>query len=131
MGVPEHEQRDYEFAKKYDLPIKTVIKNKNSSSETLNEAYTEDGLLINSKEFNNLDNNTAKTKITEKLTQIKLGKTHTTYHLRDWLISRQRYWGTPIPMFYSENEEILPVPENELPVLLPDAKKFMPTGQSP
>ena len=131
MGVPAHDQRDYEFAKKYDLPIKMVIKDKNSKKETLNQAYTEDGILIHSAEFNNLDNNIAKTKITEKLTKIKLGTQHTTYHLRDWLISRQRYWGTPIPIFYSENEEILPVPENELPVLLPNAKKFMPTGRSP
>tara|TARA_B110000438_G_scaffold186589_1_gene178277 strand:- start:16405 stop:18843 length:2439 start_codon:yes stop_codon:yes gene_type:complete len=131
MGVPAHDERDYIFAKKYNLPIKIVVSPDGSKDIELNQAYTGNGIQINSEEFNGLNNIDGKQKISDLIENKKLGKKTITYHLRDWLISRQRYWGTPIPMFYDKNNNIIPVEENELPVILPDAKEFKPTGQSP
>ena len=131
MGVPAHDERDYIFAKKYNLPIKIVVSPDGSKDIELNQAYTGKGIQINSGEFNGLNNIDGKQKISDLIENKKLGKKTITYHLRDWLISRQRYWGTPIPMFYDKNNNIIPVEENELPVILPDAKEFKPTGQSP
>ena len=131
MGVPAHDERDYIFAKKYNLPIKIVVSPDGSKDIELNQAYTGKGIQINSGEFNGLNNIDGKQKISDLIENKKLGKKTITYHLRDWLISRQRYWGTPIPIFYDKNNNIIPVEENELPVILPDAKEFKPTGQSP
>ncbi|MEM4325965.1 MAG: leucine--tRNA ligase [Candidatus Pacearchaeota archaeon] len=126
MGVPAHDQRDFEFAKKYNLPIKFVIcpKEKKMNSEDLKEAYTGEGILINSGPFDGLDSEEAKEHILKFLESRGLGKRSVQYKIRDWLISRQRYWGTPIPVIYCENCGIVPVPEKELPVILPYNVKF-------
>ena len=131
MGVPAHDQRDYEFAKKYELPVDVVISKDGKITNDLKKANESYGILINSQNFDGLDSEKAKKAITDFLEKNRFGKGTVTYHLRDWLISRQRYWGTPIPIFYDENENIIPVDINELPVVLPEAKEFMPTGQSP
>ena len=131
MGVPAHDQRDYEFAKKYELPVDVVISKDGKITNDLKKANESYGILINSQNFDGLDSEKAKKAITDFMEKNSFGKGTVTYHLRDWLISRQRYWGTPIPIFYDENENIIPVDINELPVVLPEAKEFMPTGQSP
>lgn len=130
MGVPAHDQRDFDFAKKYNLPIKIVITN-GHLKEPLDAAYEDDGYLINSEDFNTISNREAISKITEYLEMNGMGKKAITYKLRDWLISRQRYWGAPIPIIYCDDCGIVPVPEEELPVLLPYNVEFKPTGQSP
>jgi len=119
MSVPAHDERDYEFSEKYNLPIKKVIKNidRNSNTET---AFTGEGQLINSGKFNNLDSSLAKLKILEQLEKINAGESSTNYRLRDWGISRQRYWGCPIPVFYHMDGTVYPVPEKDLPVTLPE-----------
>ncbi|MBI2043598.1 leucine--tRNA ligase [Candidatus Pacearchaeota archaeon] len=126
MGVPSHDKRDFEFARKYKLPIKIVIRPENEKIQSLvmDEAYTGSGKLINSLEFNGLFSEEAKEHITKVLREKKLGGKKIHYKLRDWLISRQRYWGTPIPMLYDEKGNIVPVPESELPVKLPNDVKF-------
>ena len=131
MGVPAHDQRDYEFAKKYELPVDVVISKDGKITNDLKKANESYGILINSQNFDGLDSEKAKKFITDFMEKNRFGKGTVTYHLRDWLISRQRYWGTPIPIFYDKNENIIPVDINELPVVLPEAKEFMPTGQSP
>jgi len=131
MGVPAHDQRDYEFAKKYELPVDVVISKDGKITNDLKKANESYGILINSQNFDGLDSEKAKKFITDFMEKNRFGKGTVTYHLRDWLISRQRYWGTPIPIFYDKNENIIPVDVNELPVVLPEAKEFMPTGQSP
>lgn len=129
MAVPAHDERDWEFAKKHDLEIIQVIKpNAHKSTDLKNiQLYTGEGVLINSGEFTGLDSETAKQKITKKVN----GKITTQYRLRDWLVSRQRYWGAPIPIIYCDNCGMMPVPEKDLPVLLPRDVDFKPTGQSP
>lgn len=122
MAVPAHDQRDFEFAKKYQLPIKEVVSGKNSSIKE--RAYTDEGILVNSDKFNNLNNKKAIREITDYLERKKLGKKTINFKLRDWLISRQRYWGTPIPIIYCEKCGIVPVPEKQLPVKLPENVKF-------
>jgi len=124
MAVPGHDQRDYEFAKKYRLPIEEVIKNKERNSSIKERAYTEDGILVNSGRFNGMTSERAREEITRELEKEKSGKKKIEYKLRDWLISRQRYWGTPIPMIYCEKCGIVPVPEKDLPVVLPEKVKF-------
>ncbi|MEK6844555.1 MAG: leucine--tRNA ligase, partial [Nanoarchaeota archaeon] len=124
MSVPAHDQRDFEFAKKYNLPIKIVIQEKDKNLVKLKEAYIGQGNLINSQEFNNLKNEEAKTHITKTLESKKLGKATIQYKLRDWLVSRQRYWGTPIPIIYCDNCGMIPVPEKDLPIKLPDKVQF-------
>ena len=131
MGVPAHDQRDYEFAKKYELPVDVVISKDGKITNDLKKANESYGILINSQNFDGLDSEKAKKAITDFMEKNRFGKGTVTYHLRDWLISRQRYWGTPIPIYYDKNENIIPVDINELPVVLPEAKEFMPTGQSP
>ncbi len=124
MAVPAHDQRDFEFAKKYNLPIKVVIKPKNYdlNAERMSRAYIEEGILVNSNEFDGISSLDAIDKITEWLEKKGFGKKSLQYKLRDWLISRQRYWGTPIPMIYCEKCGI--VAEKKLPVLLPEKVKF-------
>ncbi|ADQ40744.1 leucyl-tRNA synthetase [Caldicellulosiruptor acetigenus I77R1B] len=131
MGVPAHDQRDFEFAKKYNLPIKVVIKGEGVDIENLQSAYEDEGVLINSGIFDGLKNTDAMKKITQHLEQKGVGRACVTYKLRDWLISRQRYWGAPIPIVYCDECGIVPVPEEDLPVLLPYNVEFKPTGQSP
>ncbi len=125
MAVPAHDQRDFEFAKKYKIPIKLVIQNKEKSlTENLKQAYTEEGTLVNSGQFDNIPNKQAIEKITQELEKQKLGKATINFKLRDWLISRQRYWGTPIPIINCDECGAQPVPENQLPIKLPENIKF-------
>lgn len=131
MAVPTHDTRDFDFAKKYNLPLKVVIQNPENSSDCKDEAYTEPGVLVNSGEFNGMKNEDAKKAITEKAVKEGFGKFKTQYRLRDWLISRQRYWGAPIPVVYCEKCGIQPVPEEQLPVLLPKDVDFSVVGKSP
>ncbi|MBS5801982.1 MAG: leucine--tRNA ligase [Brachyspira sp.] len=131
MAVPTHDTRDFDFAKKYNLPLKVVIQNPENSSDCKDEAYTEPGVLVNSGEFNGMKNEDAKKAITEKAVKEGFGEFKTQYRLRDWLISRQRYWGAPIPVVYCEKCGIQPVPEEQLPVLLPKDVDFSVVGKSP
>ncbi|MDP1695412.1 MAG: leucine--tRNA ligase [archaeon] len=126
MAVPAHDQRDFEFAKKYKIPIKLVVvpADEKFTSETLKEAYTGAGNIINSEAFDDLENIEAIEHITKALEAKKLGKKTTNYKIRDWLISRQRYWGTPIPVIYCDKCGIVPVPEKDLPILLPEKVDF-------
>jgi leucyl-tRNA synthetase len=133
MGVPAHDQRDFLFAKKYDLPIKVVIQpeDKELNASMMQEAYVDNGLQVNSETFNGIPNTEAIGKITEFLELRDLGKKTVTYRLRDWLISRQRYWGAPIPIVYCETCGVVPVPESQLPVILPEEVEFKTHGMSP
>ena len=131
MAVPTHDTRDFAFAKKYDLPMKVVISNPENPSDCKDEAYTEEGILINSNEFNGMKNTDAKKVIIQKAVDNGFGEFKTQYRLRDWLISRQRYWGAPIPVVYCDKCGIQPVPENQLPVKLPKDVDFSVVGKSP
>ena len=133
MAVPTHDTRDFAFAKKYNLPLKVVIKPEGKDLDTaeMQEAYTEAGILTNSNEFDGMKNEEAKKAITEKAVKEGFGEFKTQYRLRDWLISRQRYWGAPIPVVYCEKCGIQPVPEDQLPVLLPKDVDFSVVGKSP
>ena len=133
MSVPAHDQRDFEFAKKYGLPVRVVIQNpeKNLVAETMKQAYIEDGFMENSGPFNGLSNITAKEKIADYVESKKLGKRTVNWRLRDWGISRQRYWGTPIPIIYCDKCGTVPVPVDRLPVKLPMDVKFTGKGLSP
>lgn len=131
MAVPTHDTRDFDFAKKYNLPLKVVIQDPENPSECKDEAYTEPGILVNSGEFNGMKNEEAKKAITEKAVKEGFGEFKTQYRLRDWLISRQRYWGAPIPVVYCEKCGIQPIPEAQLPVLLPKDVDFKVVGKSP
>jgi len=126
MAVPAHDQRDFEFAKKYGIPIKVVIDPPDYSLkvEKMSRAYTARGRLVNSGSFNGWDNIEAIEEITKFLENKKVGKSSVQYKLKDWLISRQRYWGTPIPMVYCDKCGIVPVSEKELPVKLPEDVEF-------
>ena len=128
MAVPAHDERDFEFAKKFNLEIKQIITNK-ENNVTL--PYTSDGILVNSGKYNDLTTKQAKDAIVADLEQLNAGKKTTTYRLRDWLISRQRYWGAPIPVIYCPHCGIVPVPEKDLPVKLPYNVDFKPNGKSP
>ena len=128
MAVPAHDERDFEFAKKYNLPIKRVIKSEEGETEL---PYTEKGILINSGKYDGLTSEEAKNKITEDLEKEQKGRKSINYRLKDWLVSRQRYWGAPIPIIYCDKCGIVPVPEKDLPVLLPYDVEFTPDGESP
>jgi len=132
MAVPAHDTRDFEFAQKYKIPMVRVIQAPGGGAEDpLAEAYVEDGILVHSDFLNGLSVPEAKARMNEWLGGQKLGKKAVTYRLRDWLISRQRYWGAPIPMIHCEKCGWVPVPEKDLPVTLPRAVEFKPTGESP
>lgn len=135
MGVPAHDQRDFEFASKYNLPIVPVIKPKGDNSDidvnNLKQAYDAQGILINSGPFTGMENEKAMQKIIEYMQEEGMGEAKTTYRLRDWLISRQRYWGAPIPIVYCDKCGTVPVPEEQLPVILPTDVKFTGKGQNP
>ena len=121
MGVPAHDQRDFDFARKHHLPIRVVIQPEGQelSGDTMNEAYPGAGKMVNSGDFNGLDNTEGIKQVTAYLEKRGLGQFQITYRLRDWLISRQRYWGAPIPIIYCQQCGIVPVPEEDLPVVLP------------
>lgn len=131
MAVPTHDTRDFDFAKKFNLPMKVVIQSPENPSDCKDSAYTEPGVLVNSGEFNGMPNEQAKKAITEKAVKEGFGEFKTQYRLRDWLISRQRYWGAPIPVIYCDKCGIVPVPEDQLPVLLPKDVDFSVVGKSP
>jgi leucyl-tRNA synthetase len=131
MAVPAHDERDFEFAKKYKLKIKEVIKSSDKESSIKNEPYIIDGVLVNSGKYSKSDSEKAREEMAKWLEKNKLGKKTTTYKLRDWLISRQRYWGAPIPMIHCEKCGWQMVPEKDLPVLLPKVKDYRPKGTSP
>ena len=127
MAVPAHDERDYEFAKKFNIEIIPVLEGGDISKE----AFTEDGVHINSGFLDGLNKEDAIKKMGEYLKENNLGEPTTTYKLRDWLVSRQRYWGAPIPVVYCKDCGIVPVPEKDLPVVLPDDVEFTPDGESP
>lgn len=125
MGVPAHDERDFQFARKYGLPIRHVIQPRDGELENpLAEAYTGEGVLINSGPFDGMDNREAIRAISDQLAEKEAGGPAVTYRLRDWLISRQRYWGCPIPIVYCDGCGAVPVPKEELPVLLPEDVTF-------
>ncbi len=134
MAVPSGDQRDFEFARAFDLPIRLTVQPLEGDPldpETMTEAYTGPGVVVNSGEFNGLNVPEAIPEMIERLAQQGRGKAEVNYRLRDWLISRQRYWGTPIPVVYCDSCGMQPVPVEDLPVLLPLDAEFTPTGQSP
>lgn len=131
MAVPAHDTRDFEFARKFDLSIKEVIRGETEMAFDATEPYSGEGVIVNSGLLDGMQGGKEHiAAVIEKLAEFGV-RAKTTYRLRDWLISRQRYWGTPIPMVYCEKCGIQPVPESELPVRLPDNVQFQPTGQSP
>ncbi|MBI3537254.1 MAG: leucine--tRNA ligase [Chloroflexi bacterium] len=119
MGVPAHDERDFDFAQRYHFDMPIVVAPRGWNGESLQAAYTESGIMVNSGEFSGLDSETAKARIADAMQARGIGKRAVNYRIRDWLISRQRYWGTPIPIVYCPDHGIQPVPENELPVVLP------------
>lgn len=133
MAVPAHDQRDFEFARKYGLPVEVVIQppEGNLTPDEMEAAYEEEGYLVNSGPFTGMPNREAMQAIADYLEKEGKGRRTVNYRLRDWLISRQRYWGAPIPIIYCEHCGIVPVPEKDLPVMLPREVEFKPTGQSP
>jgi len=131
MAVPAHDTRDFAMAKKYGFDIKTVIAPDGYNGEELTEAYVEPGTMVNSGQFDGIPSQQGKEAISDFVESKALGKRAISYRLRDWLISRQRYWGTPIPMIHCPKCGIVPVPEADLPVLLPQDAEFRPTGESP
>ena len=121
MAVPAHDERDWEFAQMYRLPIKAVVCDaEGKPANTTDGAYTDRGLLTHSEEFNGLDFEQAFEGIAAKLEAAGMGRTTTQFRLRDWGVSRQRYWGTPIPMLQIEDGTDIPIPDDRLPSLLPE-----------
>ncbi len=129
MAVPAHDDRDYDFAKKYNLPIRRVIKGAEGIDDTL--PFVEDGILTESAEFSGAGSEDARRGIVRKLNEQGRGEMKINYRLRDWLVSRQRYWGAPIPVIHCEQCGAVPVPESDLPVELPYNVEFTPDGESP
>lgn len=128
MCVPAHDERDFSFAKKFGLKIIQVIIPEKEELKELEEAYIGEGIMINSDTFNGMDSNEAKEAIANYLENNKIGSKTTNYKLRDWVFSRQRYWGEPIPIIHCEKCGTVAVPEDELPITLPDVKSYQPTG---
>lgn len=133
MAVPAHDQRDLEFARQYDIPVKVVIQppGEELDAATMTEAYEEPGIQVDCEQFSGMPSAQAQEAIADYLEQQGLGHRDVNYRLRDWLVSRQRYWGCPIPIVHCENCGEVPVPEEDLPVLLPTDAEFKPTGESP
>jgi len=132
MSVPAHDQRDFEFAVRYGIPIKVVIKPDNKElPEPLKEAYEDEGIMVNSGAFSGLSSAEGKKAVADYIEEKGLGKKTVNYRLRDWGISRQRYWGTPIPIIYCDKCGIVPVPEEDLPVILPENVSLTGKGESP
>lgn len=134
MAVPAHDQRDFEFSRKYNLPIRIVIQPEGATLDfkLTDQAYEEPGRMVNSGEFNGLSSEEGKKAVTRKLEEKGFGRFSVNYRLRDWLISRQRYWGAPIPIIHCPRCGEVPVPEDQLPVLLPEnIEDFAPKGKPP
>ncbi len=131
MGVPAHDERDFVFAKKYGLPVRIVVAPLSWDGSELTEAYLGDGFMTNSGRYEGMTNEEGMEAISDDIDRHGWGRRTVSYRLRDWLISRQRYWGTPIPMVYCDRCGVVPVPEEQLPVLLPSDAEFKPTGESP
>ena len=133
MAVPTHDQRDFEFARKYGLPLQVVIQPAGEGLDpaTMAEAWEGPGTMVNSGAFDGLDNETGKAGVAARLEELGAGKRTVNFRLRDWLVSRQRYWGTPIPVIYCDGCGTLPVPEEQLPVVLPTDVVFTGEGGSP
>ena len=133
MAVPAHDERDYEFAKAYGLPIRRVIEGTDPEQSRDDEGlpYSGDGAMVNSGRFDGKHNREAYDEIVDWLESEGRGKPSVNYRLRDWLVSRQRYWGAPIPIVYCDECGMVPVPEDQLPVLLPDVEEYAPKGKSP
>ncbi|MBI2815652.1 MAG: leucine--tRNA ligase [Acidobacteria bacterium] len=133
MAVPAHDQRDFEFAQKYRLPIRFVIRSVDGTvdGKRLDAAFTDYGLLVNSGPYNGLTSEEAIAKMREEAEKRGIGRSETTYRIKDWGISRQRYWGTPIPVVYCAKCGMVPVPEDQLPVLLPENVQITGLGHSP
>ncbi|MGE4282453.1 MAG: leucine--tRNA ligase [Clostridia bacterium] len=133
MGVPAHDQRDFEFARKYNLPVLVVIQPEGQQldGDIMTQAFPAEGLMVNSGEFNGLSNEEGLKKIIDSIEKDKLGTRKVNFKLRDWLISRQRYWGAPIPIIYCDDCGAVAVPEGDLPVLLPTDVRFTGAGESP
>jgi leucyl-tRNA synthetase len=131
MAVPAHDERDLEFARRFKLPVRTVIAPPSWTGGELTEAYAGSGTMVNSGEFSGLSSEQGYKGVCALLEGRGCGKRTVVYRLRDWLISRQRYWGAPIPIIYCDKCGIVPVPEEDLPVLLPPDAEFKPTGESP
>jgi len=133
MAVPAHDQRDFEFAKEFNLPIRVVISSQDEEIkvENMEKAFTDDGIMVNSDIFSGMNNKQSFEKIFSWIDERKIGEKTIQYKLRDWLISRQRYWGAPIPIIYCDECGTVPVNVEDLPVKLPKDVKFEPTGKSP
>ena len=134
MCVPAHDDRDFEFAKKFNIPIIQVIAKDGKEIENMTEAYTEaKGIMINSGDWNGMESSVLKKEAPEMIEKMGFGKKTTNYKLRDWVFSRQRYWGEPIPIVHCDKCGYVPIDESELPLLLPEVESYMPTdnGESP
>jgi len=131
MAVPAHDERDFDFATRYGIDINVVISPPDWDGAPLSAPYTGAGPMVNSGPFDGLTAAEGKEAINGKLVELGIGGPSVTYRIRDWLVSRQRMWGTPIPMLHCEQCGIVPVPEDQLPVMLPDVVEFKPTGESP
>ena len=131
MGVPAHDLRDFDFARKYELPIPVVIAPPGWDGRVLPRAYLDDGTMVNSGPFDGLPSSEGWQRIADEMARRRVGERKVNYRLHDWLISRQRYWGTPIPIIYCSNCGTVPVPDADLPVELPMDAEFQPTGESP
>ncbi len=131
QGVPAHDRRDFEFARKYHLPIPVVVAPPNWDGQPLREAYLDEGTMVNSGPYDRLPSSEGWQKIADDMVAHGIGEQKINYRLHDWLISRQRYWGTPIPIIYCKTCGTVPVSYGDLPVILPEDAEFRPTGESP
>jgi len=131
MAVPGHDERDFDFARRYNLRIPVVIAPPGWDGKPLEASYAGEGTMVNSGPFDGMSSRQGYEAVADEMERRGIGQRKVNYRLRDWLISRQRYWGAPIPMVYCQRCGISPVPEDQLPVLLPEDAKFLPTGESP
>src|SRR5207245_10847429 len=131
MAVPGHDERDFVFAKKFRLPIREVISQEGAEHGVLPEAYVGEGVMVRSGAYTGSRSEAGKKAIADEAKRRGIGGASVTYRLRDWLISRQRYWGTPIPIVFCETDGVVPVPYAQLPVVLPRDAEFNPEGGNP
>src|SRR5581483_5730395 len=131
MGVPAHDERDWQFARAMNLPIRVVVRPPQAEIDMEQGAFVDEGVLVDSAQFSGMTSAEATQAIIAEVERRSLGQRSVKYRLRDWLISRQRYWGAPIPIVYCPEHGTVPVPEEQLPVWLPENVQFKPTGESP